>query len=102
MLLTITLVLVAMLALAALELWLFCRLGDRDDRRRTHGMRGARSSTAWIGARDTVPRWRRSSPVKPATCTVAAICRRLPARSSPAIGRATRVSSRTSTTKAPN
>ncbi len=34
MLLTIALVLAATIALAALELWLFWRLGERDDRRR--------------------------------------------------------------------
>jgi hypothetical protein len=34
MLLTITLILAAMIAVAALELWLFWRLGERDDRRR--------------------------------------------------------------------
>lgn len=35
MLLTIALVLVAMIVLAAPELWLFWRLGERDERRRT-------------------------------------------------------------------
>jgi hypothetical protein len=34
MLLTITLILAAMIAVAALELWLFWRVGERDDRRR--------------------------------------------------------------------
>ncbi len=35
MLLTIAVILVAMLAVAALELWLFWRMGERDDRRRS-------------------------------------------------------------------
>jgi hypothetical protein len=34
MLVTIALILAAMIAVAALELWLFWRLGERDDRRR--------------------------------------------------------------------
>lgn len=34
MLLTIAVILVAMLAVAALEVWLFWRVGERDDRRR--------------------------------------------------------------------
>ena len=34
MLLTIVVILLAMLAVAALELWLFWRVGERDDRRR--------------------------------------------------------------------
>ena len=36
MLLTITLILLAAIAIAALEIRLFWRLGERDDRRRAH------------------------------------------------------------------
>lgn len=49
MLLTIALIIAATIALAALELWLFWRMGDRDARRRI-GMR------ADIPAADAEPR----------------------------------------------
>lgn len=40
MLLTITLILVAMALLAAYEIWLLWQLGKRDDRRRMQGRHG--------------------------------------------------------------
>lgn len=44
--LTITLILVAMIALAALELWFFWWLGERDDARRSRGRLRPRISEA--------------------------------------------------------
>jgi hypothetical protein len=50
MLLTIALILAAMVSLAALELWLFWRLGERDERRRTRirAEQPMRRSAAWM------------------------------------------------------
>jgi Flp pilus assembly protein TadB len=54
MLLTIALILAATIALAALELWLFWRLGERDDRRRIRRAAAiARRRTSFSGRRPT-------------------------------------------------
>lgn len=66
MLLTITLILVAMLALAALELWLFWRVGGRDDRRRAHRRRDVAVLDTPTAARRNGPRRPGSPPVRPA------------------------------------
>ena len=65
MLLTITLILAAMLALSALELLLFWRLDKRDDRRGTHRRRDGAVSRARTWAIAIASRRRGSSPVKP-------------------------------------
>jgi hypothetical protein len=64
MLLTITLILVAMVLLAALEIWLFWQLGERDDRRRIRKRREPRSSERWTGRRHVRSQRRSSSPLK--------------------------------------
>jgi membrane protein implicated in regulation of membrane protease activity len=66
MLLTITFVLVAALMLAALELWLFWRLVERDDRRQPQGTRAPASSTVSTGATNIGSRQRGSTRLKPA------------------------------------
>lgn len=53
MLITIGAILVAMVAVAALEIWLFWRLGEREDRRRSQGRTAHRP---WTGAGNDVAR----------------------------------------------
>jgi hypothetical protein len=53
MLITIGVILVAMIAVAALEIWLFWRLGEREDRRRA---RVHSAHRPWSGAGNDVPR----------------------------------------------
>ncbi|MFL5862850.1 MAG: hypothetical protein ACJ780_19080 [Solirubrobacteraceae bacterium] len=53
MLTTIGAILVAMVAVAALEIWLFWRLGEREDRRRSHDRTARRP---WTGAGNDVAR----------------------------------------------
>jgi cell division protease FtsH len=78
MLLMITLILVAMIVFAALELWLLWQLGERGDRRRIHERRGARSSVGDVTtgaesdleqvtriARQMVGRWGMSEAIGP-------------------------------------
>lgn len=47
MLLTLSLILVVMVSLAALEVWLFWWLGERAERRRSRQRGAARSSEGW-------------------------------------------------------
>ena len=51
MLITIGVILVATIAVAALEIWLFWRLGEREDRRRSQGRSVNRP---WTGADNDV------------------------------------------------
>src|SRR5436305_2518597 len=51
MLITIGVILVATIAVAALEIWLFWRLGEREDRRRSQGRTAHRP---WAGAGNDV------------------------------------------------
>jgi hypothetical protein len=53
MLLTIGIILVAMIASGALEIWLFWRLGERDDRRRSQGRNARQSSPGRRASRCT-------------------------------------------------
>ena len=61
MLLTTTLILVAMIALSALEIWLFWQAGERDERSRLHDRRGAKCSEVRTGVQNPRPRRPRSS-----------------------------------------
>ena len=58
MVLTIALILVAMIALAALELYLFWKLGERDDRRRRPATQnhGGMQPCPRTGAAENTPR----------------------------------------------
>lgn len=62
MLLTITLILAATIALAALELFLFWRLGERADGHGIHERERTRSSEVRTGVVHTYPRQRTASP----------------------------------------
>jgi hypothetical protein len=62
--LTITLILAATIALAALEIFLFWRLGERAERRRIHDPERTRSSEVRTGLVHTYPRRRTASPAK--------------------------------------
>ena len=62
--LTITLILVAMLALAALELWFFRRLGERDDARRSRARLRPRLAEAGSARRDPAAPERTSRPTR--------------------------------------
>jgi hypothetical protein len=53
MLITIGVILVATIAVAALEIWLFWRLGEREDRRRSQGRSVNRP---WTGVDNDVAR----------------------------------------------
>jgi hypothetical protein len=55
MLVTLILVLAAMLAWAALDLWLFWRLSERDGRRHVNGRHAAASSAICKGAWAAAP-----------------------------------------------
>ena len=54
MLITIGVILAAMVAVATVEIWLFWRLGEREDRRRSQGARTAHRP--WTGAGSDVAR----------------------------------------------
>jgi hypothetical protein len=54
MLTTIAVILVAMVAAATLEIWLFWRLGEREDRRRGQG--GLAARRPWTGASTDIAR----------------------------------------------
>ena len=62
--LTITLILVAMLAFVALELWFFWWLGERDDARRSRARLHPRFSEAGRARRDTLAPERTSRPAR--------------------------------------
>ena len=62
--LTITLILIAMLALAALELWFLWRLGERDDARRSRVRLHPRFSEAGGARRDPSAPERTSRPAR--------------------------------------
>lgn len=62
--LTITLILVAMIALAALELWFFWRLGERGDARRSRARLRLRFSEAGSGRTVTSAPERTSRPAR--------------------------------------
>ena len=53
MLITIGVILVTTIAVAALEIWLFWRLGEREDRRRSQGRSASRP---WTGPGNDVAR----------------------------------------------
>jgi hypothetical protein len=62
--LTITLILVAMVALVALELWFFWRLGERDDARRSRARLRPRVSKTGDGRGDSSAPERTSRPAR--------------------------------------
>jgi hypothetical protein len=62
--LTITLILVAMIALAALEGLFFWRLGERDDARRSRARRRLRVSEGLSGRRGATAPQRTSPPAR--------------------------------------
>jgi hypothetical protein len=62
--LTITLILVAMIVLVALEGWFFWRLGERDDARRSRARRRARFSEGASRRSGTAAPQRTSPPAR--------------------------------------